>query len=312
MSDLSILELKSALATFLDGSTKPFVAVMGATASGKTSLAVELALQFDGEVINADSRQIYQEMEIGNELTKPEEMQGVPHHLFGCIPLSEPMSVAQYQQEAFRLIEDIRSRGKLPIICGGTSLWIDAVVDNFQIPEGEPDMAYRKQLEEQSVEELLDQLKEVDPASHDQLKEQGNKRYIIRALEIYELTGKRKSEQAGKGPRLYDAYKVAPDRPREEIYNRINARTIVQVNGGMIPEVQALVDKYAEGRPQALLDLGWPGISSIGCKEVVPYLTGDIDKEELISTLQQHNRQYAKRQLSWLRKDPEIHWISMD
>lgn len=309
---MSINELRTSLRDFLKKAEKPLIAVMGATASGKTSLAVELALQFDGEVINADSRQIYQEMEIGNELTKPEEMRGVPHHLFGCVPLSEPMSVAQYQREAFRLIEDIRNRGKLPIICGGTSLWIDAVVDNFQIPEGEPDMAYRKQLEKQSVEELLAQLQEVDPASYEQLKEQGNKRYIIRALEIYELTGERKSEQAGKGPRLYDAYKVAPDRPREEIYDRINARTIVQVNGGMIPEVQTLVDKYADGNPQALLDLGWPGMSSIGCKEVIPFLAGNIDREELISTLQQHNRQYAKRQLSWLRKDPEIHWISMD
>jgi len=302
-------QLSSEVETFLAKATHPLLVVVGPTASGKTNLAISLSKQFDGEVVNADSRQIYQEMVIGNELTKPEEMQGIPHHLLSCVPLSETMSVADYKQEAERIIEDIQSRGKLPILCGGSVMWIDAVVDNFLIPEGEPDQELRQKLEEQSIDELLEELKRVDPESHGQLSEERNKRYIIRALEIFQLTGKPKSELAKKGNRKYEVFKIAPHREREDIYERINERTAYQLDNGMIPEVEYLVKKYADGKPRALLNLAWPGISSIGCKEVIPFLEGEIGKEELLSTLQQNNRNYAKRQLTWLRKDEEIRWV---
>ncbi len=282
---------------------------MGPTASGKSSLAVKLAKQLDGEVINADSRQVYEEMEIGNELTKPEEMDGIPHHLFSYVPLEKTLSVADYKADAEQTIEEIQRRGKLPILCGGSVLWIDAVVDNFQIPAGEPDMKYRAELEERSVEDLLNELKSVDPDSSEQFQETKNKRYIMRALEVFRMTGKKKSELAQKGERKYQIFKVAPYWDREVIYERINARTRVQVDGGMIPEVQSLVDKYADGEPEKLIELGWPSITSIGCKEVIPFLAGEIKKEDLIAQLQQNNRNYAKRQLTWLRKDKEIHWI---
>lgn len=306
----SFQDITNQISTFLESSQKSLLVVMGPTASGKTKLAVKLAKQFDGEVINADSRQVYQEMEIGNELTKPEEMEGIPHHLLSYVPLERTLSVADFKKDAEEKIEEIQSRGKVPVLCGGSVLWIDAVVDNFKIPSGEPDMKYRQELEEQSAEELLEQLEEVDPESAEQFRETKNKRYIIRALEVFQMTGKKKSQLAQKGERNYEVFKIAPHWEREVIYERINARTRVQVDGGMIPEVQSLVDKYADGEPSKLLELGWPSITSIGCKEVVPYLAGEIDKEELIARLQQNNRNYAKRQLTWLRKDEEIHWIS--
>jgi tRNA dimethylallyltransferase len=298
------------IADFLKSPTKPLITVMGPTASGKSKLAVKLAKEFDGEVINADSRQVYQEMEIGNELTKPEEMEGIPHHLLGYVPLNRTLSVADYKADAEKIIEDIQSRGKTPILCGGSVLWIDAVVDNFQIPAGEPDIVFRSKLEEQSAEDLLKQLETVDPESAEQFRETKNKRYIIRALEVFQMTGKKKSELASKGERKYQVFKVAPHWDRDLIYERINARTRVQVDSGMIPEVQSLVDKYADGEPSKLLELGWPSLTSIGCKEVIPFLAGEIDKEALIERLQQNNRNYAKRQLTWLRKDEEIRWIS--
>lgn len=297
------------ISQFLKESHNPLIVVMGPTASGKSSLAVRLAKEFDGEVINADSRQVYQEMEIGNELTKPEEMEGIPHHLFSYVPLSRTLSVADFKADADEKIEEIQSRGKTPILCGGSVLWIDAVVDNFSIPAGEPNMEYRNRLEEQSADDLLQQLEVVDPESAEQFRETKNKRYIVRALEVFRMTGKKKSELAQKGERKYEVFKVAPHWERDVIYDRINERTKIQVDSGMIPEVQSLVDKYADGEPSKLLELGWPSLTSIGCKEVVPFLAGDIEKEELVARLQQNNRNYAKRQLTWLRKDGEIEWV---
>jgi len=307
----SYAQIEKDIEDFLNDSQNALIVVVGPTASGQTSLAVKLAQKFNGEVINADSRQVYQEMEIGNELTKPEEMQGVPHHLLSFQPVSETLSVAEYKQKAEEVIADLQSRGKAPILCGGTFLWVDAVVDNFQIPAGDPDWEYRRELEQESTDDLLIKLENVDPESSQQLAPEKNKRYIIRALEIFRQTGKKKSELAQKSERQYDVFKVAPSRDREEIYSRINERTKYQFDHGMIEEVQNLVNKYAEAKPEQLLELGWPSISSIGCKEVVPYLTGEKSKEATLAQLQQNNRNYAKRQLTWLRKDEEINWVEI-
>lgn len=306
---LEYSEVSEQIEHFLQEHQQPLLVVMGPTASGKTKLAVQLAQQFDGEVINADSRQVYQEMEIGNELTKPEEMQGIPHHLLSFVPLDQAYSVADFKRDAEAKIEDIQARGKTPILCGGSVLWIDAVVDNFLIPTGEPDWEFRKALESREAEDLLQELNTVDPDSAEQFQETRNKRYIVRALEIYHMTGKKKSELAQKGERKYEVFKVAPYWDREVIYERINTRTVHQVDNGMIEEVQGLVDKYADGNPEQLLQLGWPSLTSIGCKEVIPFLLGEISKEQMIAQLQQNNRNYAKRQLTWLKKDEEIHWI---
>lgn len=308
---MNLSELHSTLETFLSSAKRPLLVVMGATASGKTKLAVELAKKFDGEVINADSRQIYQGITVGNALTKPEEMQGIPHHLFSMIPLSEPISVAEYKDMAEEMISDIRRRGKLPILCGGTMMWIDAVVENYTIPKAKANIEFRKELELQSIDELLSRLNLVDPESAEKFIKERNKRYIIRALEIYEQTGNTKSKTAKKGRRMYDVFKIAPLVEREELYRRIDERTEEQLNTGMVEEVRQIIDTYADGDPEKLPELGWPGLSSIGCKEVVPYLMGSIGKAELLQKLQQNNRHYAKRQLTWLRKEREVNWIEL-
>lgn len=300
------------IAHWLKNAKHPLLVVVGPTASGKTKLAVELAEEFQGEVINADSRQIYQGIEIGNALTKPEEMKGIRHHLFANHPLSHHFSVAEYKQEAEGWIKRVQKFEKLPILCGGTTMWIDSVVDNYIIPETKPNHALRADLELLSTDELLSRLNEVDPESAEQLIKERNKRYIIRALEIFHETGKTKSALAKKGKRKFDVFKVAPHWEREKLYERINERTKAQLEEGMIEEVQALVDQYAKGDLAKFSKLPWPGLSSIGCKEVIPFLMGEITKEQLLENIQQVNRNYAKRQLTWLRKDKEVNWIDMN
>src|SRR3990172_1332302 len=166
----SYQEIEQEIYSFLSAAKEPLLVVVGPTASGKTKLAVKLARKFNGEVINADSRQFYQEMKIGNELTKPEEMEGIPHHLLGVYPLSHNLSVAEYKKTAEDLIDDILQRGKVPILCGGTFLWVDAVVDNFQIPDGKPDYGFRNELEKLSIDELLVKLDKVDPDEAEHLR----------------------------------------------------------------------------------------------------------------------------------------------
>lgn len=305
-------QIEEKLTEWLEKTQKALLVVVGPTASGKTKLAVELAKQFDGEVINADSRQIYQGIEIGNALTKPEEMEGIPHHLFSVFPLDRHFSVAEYKKLAEQIIEDIQSRGKLPILCGGTLMWVDSVVDNYVIPETQPNHKLRAELDLLSADELLSRLNEVDPDSAEQLSKERNKRYIIRALEIFEQTGKTKSALAKKGKRKYEVFKVAPQWDREKLYERINERTEEQLRDGMIEEVQALVDQFASGNIEQFEKLSWPGLTSIGCKEVIPFLKGGISQGQLLNQLQQNNRNYAKRQLTWLRKDKKVNWIEMD
>lgn len=306
---ITIAEMEVQLRSFLSVCSKPLVVVLGPTASGKTKLAVEIAKQWNGEVINADSRQIYEDITVGNARTTAEEMKDIPHHLFGTFPLSKVITVAQYKRLAENLIRDIHRRNHLPILCGGTFLWIDAVVDNFQIPKSKPNLDLRKKLEQLSTAELLRQLEGCDVESAKAFASQKNRRTIIRALEIYESTGKPKSLQAKKGKRKYNVLKIAPLIERDEIYRRIDRRTKKQLENGIIPEVKGIIDRYGNGDLTQILSLGWPGLTSIGCKEVIPYLQGEITWDELLSKLQQHNRNFAKRQLTWLRKDSEIHWI---
>jgi len=300
------------ITTWLQNTQHPLLVVVGPTASGKTKLAVELAEKFNGEVINADSRQIYQGIEVGNALTKPEEMKGIRHHLFGSYPLDHHFSVAEYKQVAEEWIKRVQKFGKLPILCGGTTMWIDSVVDNYIIPETKPNHELRADLELLSTDELLSRLNEVDPESAEQLIKERNKRYIIRALEIFHETGKTKSALAKKGKRKFEVFKVAPHWQREKLYKRINQRTKEQLEKGMIEEVQSLVDQFGKGDLEKFSKLPWPGLSSIGCKEVIPFLRGEITTEQLLENIQQVNRNYAKRQLTWLRKDKEVNWIDMN
>lgn len=288
---------------FLRTSFRPLIVICGPTASGKTKLAVKLCKEFKGEVISADSRQVYTEMEIGNERTKPEEMEGIPHHLIAIVPPDHIFTVAEFKERAEKCIKDIVKRGKIPFLVGGTGLYIDAVTKNFQIPPGDADSDLRKKLELKDTDKLLHELHTVDPEEYESLKQGRNRRYLIRALEIFHTLGMKKSLAATQGTSNYDVLKIGIQWPRETLYKRINQRTVTQVEKGMIEEVQALLKKYSP-------DL--PALSSIGCKEVIPFFEGKITKQQMIETLQQNNRNYAKRQMTWLRRDKEIIWIEGD
>jgi tRNA dimethylallyltransferase len=292
--------MEKEIRSFIGKAKRPLVVIAGPTASGKTKLAVKLCKEFDGEVVSADSRQIYDEMEIGNERTKPEEMEGIPHHLLAIVKPDEIVTVADFKNIAEEKIDDILKRNKIPFLVGGTGLYIEAITKNFDIPKGDPDFNLRKRLESKNIEELLKELEKIDPDEYEKQKVQKNKRYIIRAIEIFHLTGKPKSEVAKKSKPKYDVYKIGIEWPREILYERINERTVYQVEHGMTEEVKHLIEKY---------DPNLPAMTSIGCKEVIPYLENKITKQEMIETLQQHNRNYAKRQITWLKRDPDIYWV---
>lgn len=306
-SDKKILRKK--IKPFLSLAKNPLLCILGPTASGKTALAVKLAKQYNGEIINADSRQIYQEIKIGNALPTEEERGGIPHHLFAIIPLSHRMTVAEYKTLAEKTIDDILTRKKLPILCGGTMFWTDAVIENFQIPAGEPDHEWRREQESRTVDNLLAELTAADPSEAERLSKTRNKRYIIRALEIARISGGTKSALAKKGPLKYDVFKIGIQWEREALYKRINERTRAQLDAGLIEEVKGICDRYAGGQPDRLLELNWPSLTSIGMKEVIPFLKGEMSRDQLLATLSQHNRNYAKRQMTWYRKDKEIHWV---
>jgi tRNA dimethylallyltransferase len=296
-----VQSLYSKIQVFLSQNSQPLIVICGPTASGKTKLAVKLCKQFGGEVINADSRQIYDEIEIGNERTKPHEMEGIPHHLLAIVPPDHVMNIAEYKKLTEEKIAEIYSRNKIPFLVGGTGLYIDAVTKNYQVPGGDPDSAFRNEMEKYSTEELLEKLKKIDPNECKKLSIEKNKRFIVRALEIFHKTGKTKSELAKMNPPKYQTFKIAIEWPRDILYERINERTVIQVESGMLEEVKLLMDKY---------DRNLPAMTSIGCKEVIPFLENRISKDELIRTLQQNNRNYAKRQMTWFKRDKEVNWLN--
>lgn len=270
--------------------------VCGPTASGKSSLALALAQKFNGEIVIADSRQIYKEMLIGTNSPTQEECQQVPHHLNNFLDITEKYNVATYKQQAEKVIDDILSRGKLPIVVGGTGLYIKAIVDNYDFAATKPNAELRKKLESQTLEELLKQLNEYDevPLAKTDRK---NKRRVIRALEILlsEAGQKQKSEPH------YNALQLAPKIEREELYQKINARVLEMMHTGLEKEVQTLVQKYS-----------WEteALSGIGYREFKPFFEGTASQENIVSEIQKDTRRYAKRQLTWFKADPRIHWVT--
>lgn len=286
---------------------KPKVIVIcGPTASGKTGLSVKLAQRINGEIVSCDSMQIYQDMTIGTAKVTEEEMQGVPHHLIDFVSPDKRYSVAEFQKDAEKAICEIIQRGKIPIVVGGTGLYVDTLVYHIQYPEIEIDLAYRKELEnliqEQGLQEAYQKAKEIDPQAIEKISSNDQKR-IMRILEIYHQTGKTKTQleiESRKEEPPYEYLMYAIEMDREKLYDRINQRVDIMLEQGLIEEVQALIKKYQDF-PTAMQGLGY--------KEVVSYLQGDMTKEEMIETLKQETRRYAKRQLTWFRKNKEIKWI---
>ncbi len=288
-------------------SRKPKVIVIcGPTASGKTGLSIELAKKMDGEIISCDSMQIYKDMTIGTAKPTLEEMQGIKHYLIDFVSPDERYSVADFKEDAENAIKEVLEKGKVPIVVGGTGLYVDALVYNIQYPEIEIDLEYRKKLEErvekEGVEKLYLEAQKIDKEAMEKISINDQKR-IMRVLEIYHQTGKTKTELEAESRSIepqYDYLIYGIDMNRENLYDRINMRVDIMLEQGLIEEVKLLLEKYKHF-PTAMQGLGY--------KEVAGYLKGLLTKDEMIEILKRETRRYAKRQLTWFRKNKEIKWI---
>ncbi len=283
------------------------VVLIGPTAVGKTKLSIELAKKLNAEIISGDSMQVYKEMDIGTAKISNAEMEGVPHHLINIKEPDEDFSVAEFQQLVRNLITEITSRGKLPMIVGGTGLYIQSVIYDYKFSESPSDDNYRKSLEQmaltEGIEVVHNLLKQVDPQSADNIHP-NNVRRVIRALEVYHSSGKTATETKEKqeGELIYDTALIGLTMDRNILYERINFRVDEMMNMGLLREVTTLYER-------GLKDC--QSIQAIGYKEIYQYLDGKSSLEESIEQLKQNSRRYAKRQLTWFRNKMDVQWFDM-
>ena len=282
------------------------IVIAGPTASGKTALAIQLAKEINGEVVSADSMQIYKEMNIGTAKPDKEEMDGIKHHLMDFISPDQRYSVADYKKDAKNAIKEILKNGKVPIIVGGTGLYINSLIYEIDFNEIETDLKYRQELEkaveEKGLEYLYDKAVIIDKEAMEKISKNDKKR-ILRVLEIYHQTGKTKTmlEKESRTREVEYDYKVfAINMDRKILYDRINRRVDIMLERGLVDEVKSICEKYKQF-PTAMQGLGY--------KEVVEYLENRINKEEMIEKIKQESRRYAKRQLTWFRKIENIIWL---
>jgi len=282
--------------------------VVGPTACGKTKMGILLAKRFNGEVVSVDSMQIYRGMTVGTAAPTPEEMDGVPHHMVAVADPEESWSVAKFTREADRCIQDILSRGKLPILVGGTGLYLDAIISGRDFAPGQAGGEVRRQLEArlaaEGIQPLLEELRKVDPAAAERLHPADEKR-ILRALEVYRETGKTITEhnlETQKLPNKYDPIYIGlAFRDREDMKALIDLRVDRMVKDGLIDEIRALLDRG--------LDPAATALQAIGYKEFLSAMAGETSLNAAIDEVKLRSRQYAKRQLTWLRRNGAIHWI---
>ncbi|MBE6587502.1 MAG: tRNA (adenosine(37)-N6)-dimethylallyltransferase MiaA [Ruminococcaceae bacterium] len=281
------------------------IAVAGPTASGKTSLAIEIAKRVGGEVISNDSMQVYRGMEIGTAAPTLEEMDGIVHHMVGVCDPTDEFSCADYAERARRIIDDVAKRGRVPVFCGGTGLYLDAVLSVSDLSESGKDEGVRERLsafaEKEGNEALHARLRKVDPEAADAIHK-NNVRRVIRALEIYETTGITKTEWDRRSKERELPYDVSMAiiefSDRELLYSRIDRRVEIMMESGLLTEVKALFEK-------GLLSPDKPAFQAIGYKEFIPYLEGSAPLSECIAAVQQSSRRYAKRQITWFRRYPD-------
>ncbi|SHE31369.1 tRNA dimethylallyltransferase [Tissierella praeacuta DSM 18095] len=284
--------------------------LIGPTAIGKTALSVELAKRINGEIISADSMQIYKYMNIGSAKITKEEMENIPHHLIDIIFPNEDFTVADFKNNAVKLIKDINSRGKLPIVAGGTGLYINSLVYNLNFTQVAPNEEIRVKLEslgdKHGNEYLHQELEKIDIKSAEKISVNDRKR-IIRAIEIFEITGKPMSEH-NKNFRVpvedYNLVMIGLNMDRKELYNRINLRVDIMIEEGLVEEVNNLLKM---GYNKELVSM-----QGIGYKEIIMYLEGNISLEKSVELIKQGSRNYAKRQLTWFRRDNRIKWMNVD
>ncbi len=315
---MDTLHLQKRLVEFIRAEARPLIVILGPTASGKTSFSIELALWLheqkmerwlDGEMVNADSRQLYKYLDIGTAKIAREEMRGIPHHLLDVLDPKEEATAAWYKKEAERVIGEIHARGHVPMLVGGSMLYISAVIDGLEFVTAS-DPTLRKKLEQEydadDGAKLYQRLMEIDPNTATAFSVK-NKPYVIRAMEIYENTGKRPSDARTQSAAPYDLFIIGIKRPREELTRRINQRTEELFKKGWVKEVQGLLEKgYTENDP---------AMKSHGYREIIEKLKVESGKwkisdqkivEELIAS---KTRQYAKRQMTWWIHDKRIFWL---
>lgn len=289
------------------------IVILGPTASGKTDLAIELAREFGGEIISADSRQVYKKMKIGTG--KPDGkwqwrggkrrfmVEGIPHYLMDIVDPRKTFSVADFKKSATKLIGEITKRKKIPFIVGGTGLHIWSVVDNLNIPEGKPDKKLRRSFEEKSTEQLAAWLQKIDPEAA-AMVDKKNKRRLVRALEVAIQSGGSFVTQRTAGEHFCESLQIGLNWPAAELKEKIDKRIEWMWKNGLVEEVQRLLkNKYG-------FDL--PSMSGIGYKEVENYLLGEATLEEAKERMKRATRRYVKRQLTWFRRDKRIKWIEKD
>ena len=274
------------------------IAVVGATASGKTAYAVELAKQVNGEIISADSRLVYKGLDIGTAKPTIDERAGIPHHMIDIVEPEVDYSVGVYAQTAGNIINDIISRAKTPIIAGGTGLYFRILLENYDLPKISPDYELRKELSQLEFDELYEMLLKLDSEAA-KLVSQNDKRRAIRFIEIVKLTGMPVSEARGIKEPEYEVEWIGLNYPRAELYERINKRVDLMLEQGLVDETRKLLKEH--GRISNI-------INTIGYREITSYLDGELTLNEAADKLKQNTRNYAKRQLTWFRKNPDIKW----
>jgi tRNA dimethylallyltransferase len=281
------------------------VVIAGPTAVGKTALGISLAQQFDGEVINADSRYLYRGFDIGVAKPDPVERQGVPHHLIDILPPEGEMSLARFQDLAYAAIDGVLARAKLPLLVGGTPLYVNAVVEGWHIPRVPPDPVLRAALQEEAavsgVEALADRLRAVDPVAA--TRRGTNVRRIIRALEVFAATGIPMSAQEGKGPPPYDSLEIGLTMPRAALYRVIDNRVAEQIERGLVVEIRSLLEG---GIPEDAA-----AMSSLGYRQLLPYLRGECRLEDAMERIRLDTHRYVRHQETWLRRNPRLIWFDV-
>lgn len=293
--------LVAQLKTFLKNNSHPLIAILGPTASGKTKLSLVLAKELGCEIISSDSRQIYKGLDIGADALPPEEQAGIPHHLLSFLDPNDLYTLSDYMKDAGKIIHGIYKRHKVPMMVGGTGLYISSITEGYQMQKAAPDfeLRYRLQAEYQQhgADYLYSQLKQLDPQAAAEIHP-NNIRYVIRALEINHQSKQNKQNTKGKVP--YNTVQIGLDWPREILYERINLRVDKQIERGLIDEVKTLLPHL---KPES------PAYSSLGFKEIAEYLKGNISLEEAVEMVKKNTRNYAKRQLTWFRRNKDILWL---
>ncbi|MCL5256374.1 MAG: tRNA (adenosine(37)-N6)-dimethylallyltransferase MiaA [Chloroflexi bacterium] len=284
----------------------PLIVIFGPTAVGKSALALTLARECDGEIISADSRQVYRGMDIGTDKPTVEEQRLVAHHLINTVAPDEEFTLAQYQQLAYQRIDEIHGRGKVPFLVGGTALYIKAVIEGWRIPHVMPDPELRHRLasraELEGVDALHAELQQVDPVAAEEILP-GNSRRVIRALEVFYSTGKRISDMRGKHPTDYRILRLGLTMERRRLYERIDRRVDAMIKSGLVEEVERLTGQgYG-------LDL--PSMSGLGYREIGQYLTGQMSLDEAVQKMKFDTHRFVRHQYVWFRREEDVNWLDM-